>query len=95
MARTRLADWEKGRVSIDGVIASRCAEASAIGRLPYVRRTPATQLALLLGGRMPPVFPWAGVFSLSFGCFGFFFSFLLSLFPIVALTRFLRGCKGT
>jgi len=41
-----------------------------------------------LAGRMPLGFPWAAAFILSFGCFGFFFSFRLSLFPMVAFARF-------
>jgi hypothetical protein len=41
-----------------------------------------------LAGRMPVGFPWAAAFILSFGCFGFFFSFRLSLFPMGVFARF-------
>jgi hypothetical protein len=36
-----------------------------------------------LVGRMPPEFPELEAFGFSFGCFGFFFSLRMSLFPMV------------
>jgi hypothetical protein len=49
---------------------------------------PVTSWQAYRAGRMPLGFPWAAAFILSFGCFGFFFSFRLSLFPIVAVPLF-------
>jgi hypothetical protein len=35
-------------------------------------------------GRIPPELPEPDAFGFSFGCFGFFFSLRMSLFPMIA-----------